>query len=298
MRKVSIVGVGRMGGALAIALARKGYEIKNLFGRNREAVERIYERLESKPKILSDEEFSAVSSEIILITTQDFEIENVAAVLAAKLQNKPHKPFVFHASGSLSSDVLRPLKEIGCRVGSIHPLVSVSDAVFGAERFAGAFFCVEGEPEAVETAEKIVSELGGKSFTVETKFKALYHAAAVVASGHFVALIDVALEIFSKCGVEKNKAREILLPLVESTIENLEKQTTAQALTGTFARADVETFERHLEALGANVSVEARCVYLQLAERSTHLAETRGANAEKISEIQKRISLAKKNLKC
>ena len=295
MRKVSIVGVGRLGGALALGLAKKGYAVENLVVRKKESAENIAALINPAPKVLMFDDLSNFSAETVFIATQDSEIENAAGGLAAKLQNKP---FVFHTSGSLSSEVLHRLKKNGCPTGSIHPLVSVSDARLGVERFAGAYFCVEGERKAVEIAEKIVADLEGKFFTLATPYKTLYHASAVTASGHFVALIDVALEMFSKCGLKESEAQKILLPLIESTVENLQNQTTAQALTGTFARTEVETFERHLETLRREVSAEALEVYLQLAARSTHLAEQRDASREKIGEMQERILLAKKNLKC
>ncbi|MCA1623880.1 MAG: DUF2520 domain-containing protein, partial [Acidobacteria bacterium] len=201
MQKISIVGVGRLGGALAISLAKKGYQIECLVVRKKESAKKIAEFIKPKPKIVSLRDFSPASSEIIFITTQDYEIENAAEALAKKSSNKL---FVFHTSGSLSSEILYKLKQIGCVVGSIHPLVSISEAFLGAERFRGAFFCVEGEQKAVEIAKKIIDDLEGNFFSIETKYKTLYHASAVTASGHFVALIDVALEMFSKCGVDKN----------------------------------------------------------------------------------------------
>nr|MBA2620634.1 DUF2520 domain-containing protein [Acidobacteriota bacterium] len=163
-----------------------------------------------------------------------------------------------------------------------------------------AFFCIEGDEEAVRTAKEIVEKLGGKSFSIETKFKTLYHASAVTACGHLVALVDVALEMLKECELSEQNAREILLPLIESTVENLQIQTTAQALTGTFARADVETLRRQIAILSENVSDEAFEVYLQLGQRSLHLAELQqnGASGEKIEEMRKIISLAKNNFKC
>jgi len=296
MRKISIIGVGRVGGALAIALSNSGIEIENLFVRSRATAQTISEIINPKPKIATVDEMSEISSDILFITTQDFEIKRVAAALAGKLKNS--KPVVYHTSGSLSSEILNSLKAVGCPTGSIHPLVSLSDARLGAGRFAGAYFCVEGDARAVETAEKIVALLGGKPFTIETKYKTLYHASAVTASGHLVALIDAAIEMLAKCGLSDSQAKETLLPLIKSTIENLEVQTTAEALTGTFARADVQTFEKHLAALDESVPGEAREIYLQLGARSAHLAERQGANAGNLREIQAKISLAKKNFKC
>lgn len=293
--KISLIGIGRLGGALAIALAENGFEIENLIVReDTENARKVAEFIKPAPRILKSSELARIASDAIFITTPDAEIESVAANLARELK---YKPLVFHASGSLSSEVLGELKEIGCPVASVHPLASISDSILGARRFAGAFFCVEGDAEAVEQAKKIVEILRGKSFSIETKYKTLYHASAVTASGHLVALLDVALEMFSKCGVSETKGREILLPLVESTVENLKTQTTAQALTGTFARADAETLRRQIKILSESVSHEAFEVFLQLGLRSTHLARRQNADEAKLEEMRALMELAKKNLK-
>lgn len=291
---ISIIGAGRLGGALAIALNKKNFSIDNLIARNYETAEKIAELINPKPRILPADNFSEIASDIILIATQDSAIETVAARLADRLNTKP---FVFHTSGSLSSEVLRRLKSAGCSIGSIHPLVSISDALLGADRFAGAYFCVEGDAEAVKTAEAIVGRLGGKSFYVAPEYKTLYHASAVTACGHLVALIDAAIEMLMKCGLSEKDARAILLPLVKSTVSNLENQTTAEALTGTFARADLETLRRHLEILRANVAPETLEIYLRLGERSLPLAAAQGASRENLEKMRRQILLAKKNLK-
>ncbi|HEY8562916.1 MAG TPA: DUF2520 domain-containing protein [Pyrinomonadaceae bacterium] len=296
MRKISIIGVGRVGGALALALSREGYVIENLIVRNPETASKIVGLLAGSPRVVRLEAITGISSDIVFIATQDSEIAGVAESLAGKL--KTALPPVLHMSGALSSEALNRLREKGVPTGSLHPLVSLSDARLGAARFAGAFFCVEGEPAAVAAAAKVVAALGGKSFTIATEYKTLYHAAAVTSAGHFVALVDVAVEMLARCGLSAARAQEILLPLIKSTVENLEAQTPAEALTGTFARADVETFEKHLAALDREVSAEAREIYLQLGARSAHLAERQGANAENLKEILAKISLAKKNFRC
>ncbi|HEY0429303.1 MAG TPA: Rossmann-like and DUF2520 domain-containing protein [Pyrinomonadaceae bacterium] len=292
--KVSIIGVGRLGGALAIALARKDYEIENLISRKPEAAQKIAESVDANLLSFAPEDLAKINSDVVFIAVQDFEIENVSKYLARHLTTKP---LVFHTSGSLSSQILQDLRDVGCLVGSFHPLVSISDPVLGANRFTDVYFCIEGDPEAVDAADRIVENLGGKFFSIESKYKMLYHAAAVTSSGHLVALFDTAIEMLSKCGLDADQSREILLPLVESTVQNLKVQTPAEALTGTFARADIETFEKHVEILRENVSEEATDVYLQLGERSVHLAEEQGADAEKLDELRKKISLAKKNFK-
>jgi predicted short-subunit dehydrogenase-like oxidoreductase (DUF2520 family) len=295
MQTISIIGVGRIGGAIALALDDKNYLIENLIVKEKEKAEIIRGKLKSKARIDNLADAETIESDIIFICTRDAEIGNVAEILAAKLK---HNSFVFHTSGALSSEILDELKKIGCRTGSIHPLVSVSDAERGAESFRGAFFCVEGVSEAVEIAEKIVADLGGEPFSIETEYKTLYHAAAVTACGHLVALLDASFEMMGKCGLGDEKAKRVLTPLIKSTIENLEHQTPAAALTGTFARADAETFRRHLETLEKNVSPEILELYLLLGLRSLPLAKKQGAKAGNINQIQKELLLAKKKLKC
>lgn len=291
---ISIIGAGKLGGALAIALNKKKFLIDNLIARNFETAGKIAELINPKPKILPADNYSGIASDVILIATQDSEIETVAARLADQLKTKP---FVFHTSGSLSSSILHRLKSIGCSIGSIHPLVSISDARRGADRFANTYFCVEGDREAVKTAEEIVGKLGGKSFSVRSEYKTLYHAAAVTACGHLIALIGAAIEMLTKCGLDEKDAQAILTPLIKSTVANLETQTTAEALTGTFARADVETLRRHIEILQANVAPETLEIYLQLGERSLPLAAAQGASRENLEKMRGQILLAKKNLK-
>lgn len=291
--KISVIGIGRLGGALALALSEKDHEIENLFARNKKSAEKV--SAETNSKIFTGDEFEKIESDLILIATQDSEIPKVAEKLAEKLTTKP---IVLHTSGSLSSGVLQKLKENGCAVGSLHPLVSISDSFLGKSRFKNAFFCVEGDAKAIDAAKKIALDLGGKSFSIETKYKTLYHASAVTACGHLVALEDAAIEMLSKCNIGENESKEILLPLIESTIKNLKSQTTFEALTGTFARADVETFEKHLEILESEVSDEALEIYLLLGLRSLRLAEKQGADFERLEKIREKISLAKNRLKC
>jgi predicted short-subunit dehydrogenase-like oxidoreductase (DUF2520 family) len=235
----------------------------------------------------------AIGSDIVVITTQDSQIAPVAGALAGQLRTGP---LVSHTSGALSSKILDRLAEKGCRTGSIHPLVSVSSPESGVEGFAGSFFCIEGDREAVLEGERIAKALGGKPFTIDTQYKTLYHAAAVTSCGHLVALFDAAVEMMTKCGLDEADSKRILMPLVNSTVRNLNGRSTAAALTGTFARADVETFVRHLQALNT-VSEDLLEIYLLLGERSLELASKQGVNAERIESMRTKVAIAKSKLK-
>jgi predicted short-subunit dehydrogenase-like oxidoreductase (DUF2520 family) len=92
-------------------------------------------------------------------------------------------------------------------------------------------------------------------------------------------------------------AKEILLPLVSSTVSNLNQQTTAEALTGTFARADTDTFTRHIASLNQYGTDELLEIYLLLGERSLELAARQGVSAERIETLRTKVAIAKSKLK-
>lgn len=286
MQTVSIVGIGRAGGAVAIALDRAGVRIEQLIYRHDAPILNWPE-----PHILAP--IGAVDSipgDVLIVATADQDIRSTAETLA-RMTRIPG--VVLHLSGSLSSDELSNLRGKNAAIGSMHPLVSISDAELGSERFAGAYFCVEGDSAAVDAAIEIVEVLGGSHFSIETKMKPLYHASAVMASGNVTALFDAAITMLSECGLDRDRAHRILFPLLKSTVSNLADQSTRHALTGPFVRGDISAVERHLNAFEGTIEDDIRSIYLDLAERSVRLA-----GGEHASELITAISMAKRKTGC
>lgn len=261
--EVSIIGSGRLGTALAVALLHRGYPIRSLVGRSVRSARKAARLLDVEVQVLASKELQSLrDAGVFLITVPDDQIAGVAA----ELSRLEFTASAFHTSGALSTDVLKPLQKGGWHTGSIHPLISVSEAGDSVE---GAFWSVEGDKSAVRIGKAIVRDLGGKSFFIRSEDKPLYHAAAVMVSGNVTALFDVALEMLSECGIKRGTARDILLPLIASTVRNLETKDPAQALTGTFSRGDLETVMQHLAALKRNR--DALNLYRLLGKRSLKL---------------------------
>jgi len=272
--EVAIIGAGRLGTTLAVALSRKSYTITSLVARSVRSARKSATLLDptllnEAAQVLAAKDLASVRpADLYLITTPDDQIATVAAQLA-RVEMK-RQPAALHTSGALSAEVLAPLRKKGWRTGSIHPLVSVSgsDAVLH-----GAFWSVEGDKSALRLGKTIVRDLGGKSFSIRSEDKPLYHAAAVMSAGNVVALFDVALEMLVECGLSRKMARSILQPLITSTVESLETKDPAEALTGTFSRGDLETVKRHLQALKKAKLPEALELYRVLGKRSLKLSK-------------------------
>lgn len=272
---VSVIGAGRLGAALARALFLSGYQIEAVVARRVSSARKAAALLGTSTQALASNQLPSLpKSKIVFISTPDDDILEIATALAEVQGTSARGRTVLHTSGALSSsDVLAPAAATGFHTGSLHPLVSVSDSLSGAEKLVGAFFCVEGDAAARRVAQLIVRDLKGKSFHLESNNKPLYHAAAVMASGHMVALFSIATEMLIHAGLDPKTARRVLLSLLESTVANLCASEPARALTGTFARGDLATVKRHLAALSAKEFTQALAAYKLLGKRSLELAE-------------------------
>lgn len=288
-RTISIIGSGRLGTALALALTKTGYAVEALVARRLRSSRKVARLFPSRPLALAENELSRLpSSQLLLITTPDDVIEELAAKLARQIEPRSAGQTVLHTSGALSSTVLTPLAKRGFNIGSIHPLVSVSDPKLGSEALKYAFWCLEGDRKALSTARTVVRALAGHSFSIPAKRKALYHAAALMVSGHLTALVGLATEMLVPCGLSQFKARKVLLPLVQSTVRNLESYTPTQALTGPFARGDIATVERHLKSL-SGLPPYLLDAYKILGRHSVKLAERKGMQPSQLAKMRRKL---------
>lgn len=234
MPSVRIVGGGRAGTALALALTRVGWSVQPIPGRR------------------ADLATAAEGVELLVIATPDSAIAEVAAAI----QPRP-ETVVAHLAGSLGLSVLAPHQ----RRAAVHPLVAIPDGTTGSRRLlAGGWFAVAGDG----MARQLVEALGGRPFEVVDEHRAAYHAAAVIASNHLVALLGQAERVGESAGVPF----EALLDLVRATVENVVELGPARALTGPAARGDTGTIARHLAALAD----EERAVYQALSSEAARLA--------------------------
>jgi len=302
---VAIIGAGRLGTALGLALKSIGYRIEVVAAKRPTSARRAARAFGPKTLALSARQLRSLSpsqieilnrSSLVLIATPDDAIATLAEQLSEVFASNRIRPakgkrtaairrVALHTSGALSSDVLEPMRSSGFAIGSLHPLVSISESRSGAELLTRGFFSIEGDSAAVRVGQSIVRNLGGESFTIDSSRKALYHAAALTASPNMTALFDIALDMLSVCGLSRKQAQRVLLPLVKSTVANLERQDPAQALTGTFKRGDVSTVRKHLAALKAANLPQALSAYVLLGQRSISIAKKHGPHTTGLDDI-------------
>lgn len=268
--RVAIVGAGKLGTALALALNRAGFKIDAVVAKPTPASLMKARGLARKVRACPTAEPSDTSrASIFWFCVPDAAIEHAAQMLAGKLTWKGR--IAFHSSGALSSDVLASLRRSGAAVASVHPFMTF---VRGAQpSLEGVPFAIEGDAVAVRTARQIVRRLGGQPYPIRRRDKAAYHAWGTFASPFFVALLITAERVARLAGVKPSMARKRMMPILQQTLKNYERLGPAGAFSGPIIRGDVETIKRHLETLHIDASAET--AYLVLARAAVRFLPAR-----------------------
>jgi predicted short-subunit dehydrogenase-like oxidoreductase (DUF2520 family) len=241
--RVGIVGAGRVGTTLAAALREAGHDVHGPAGRG------------ERP-----------AGDALLLCVPDAEISAAAAAVAGAA------PLVGHASGATPLAALEPARAQG-RFG-LHPLQTFpapleEDAL---ARLLGVGCAVAGSNDvALEAATRMARSLGMRPFPIDDGGRAAYHAAASVASNFLVTLEAAAERIAAGAGLEPSEARELLAPLVRTTVESWASFGPERALTGPVARGDRSTVEAQRRAV-AEAAPELLALFDELVDRTQALA--------------------------
>ncbi len=261
-----MVGLGRLGGSLAVALAHAGAQLVAVADTRPEMTQWARERLglsrgDSAPSVLE------ASPHVVFLSVPDAAVEQAAAEIAVRLEvlcSSPSRPAVIHCSGVTSVTALSPCAAAGSQTLSFHPLQTFSDAETGAARLRGAAIAVTPGPHGgFELGCMLAEALGARPFLLPEERRVLYHAAACVAANYLVTLEHVAERMFVEAGLPPDNALDYFLPLVRGAVENVSAQGTVASLTGPLSRGDVCTIVAHLEVL-QQVAPELDPVYRTL----------------------------------
>lgn len=273
--RVTIIGAGRMGQGLGLALKRRGYKIALVARTPRDVTPPLMLHQGSRAE-------ATAGAELVLIATPDDAIGQVAAELAAEGAISRDQ-VVLHLSGLLDRNALLPLEESGAACGSFHPLQSVAEAATAAERLKGAYVGIEGDDRALVAAERLANTLRMIPVRIPAAAKPAYHAGAAFVANYTVALVGVAERLARGAGVPADIAARIYLPLLGGAVANLNSLGPAASLTGAVRRGDEQTIRAHLKALSA----EDRTLYRTLSRAAITLAREAGLSegaAERVEE--------------
>lgn len=283
MGPIGIVGAGSVAQALGHLLSRHGQPIVALADRTPERAEQAAAFIGPNVQVMELADLPRRSRRI-LVAVADQGITDVAVALAPGLSGVDDA-VVLHTSGAAGPDALAPLQAVGVACGVLHPLQTITTPEQGVQRLVGITFGVAGAPPAVEWAAQLTRQLEGQVLEVDADRLASYHAGAVMASNALVGVVDAALALMTKAGIDRREALYAIGPLAFTTLENALTSGPSTALTGPIVRGDAATVAAHLEAM-RDMPSQVRGLYEASARQLLALAIDRGLPAASVRAIE------------
>jgi len=277
MKTLNIIGCGAVGQTLGrLFHEAQVFEIKDILTRSLDSAQRAAGFLGAGRPVSGFDGMRP--AELYIIAVSDDAIAGCAADLAATGLAGPGTT-VCHLSGALTSSLLAPLADLGAQIASVHPVKSFADPLDSVASFAGTWCGIEGDLAAVACLSHAFGAIGGKIFSVDPRFKTIYHVGSVLVCNYLTALVESGVRAYGKGGLSDQLALEVMEPLVRGTLDNIFRSGTVQALTGPIARGDCAVVSRQLDALDA-WDGDISLVYRALGRVALDLSELRGSASE------------------
>jgi len=256
---IVLIGAGKVGQSLNQLMRSEGYS-PLLFGKD------------SAP----DKNNAINQATIVFITSNDHSIKTVCDEISPYLQTNT---IVSHCSGALSSEVLNAAKHQGCYTASTHPLNTFPTLKASLELFSNTdhntFIYSEGEQCALAVLDPLFKQLGFTTIEIDSKAKTHYHAACVFACNYLTALMDASLESAAAANIDPSIFWRSVQPIINTTLHNITKHGTINALSGPIARGDAATVKNHIDAL-TEQSDSVQQIYTTLGIRALEMASQQG----------------------
>jgi len=280
MKSFSIIGAGKVGVSLGLALVSKGLRLKYISDCNPDAA-RQAKKIIKMGKMTQDNRLATQAAEISFICVPDGLIRKVVRELS-DLDLDGH--YVFHTSGAVSSRVLRPLSRQGACVASLHPVQTFATTCHDPDIFRGIFFGLEGDEKAIELGRSLAEKLQSGVILISPANKPLYHLACSMASNFMVVLLAEVKDLFELLGLDEKACLEVIYPLLSRTLLNVKELGCEQSLTGPILRGDLKTVKEHLRALSAQPDLEK--LYRLMSLEALKVAEKRGLSVSKVKALK------------
>jgi predicted short-subunit dehydrogenase-like oxidoreductase (DUF2520 family) len=267
--RIGVIGAGRVGAVLGVALREAGHEIVAVSGRSAGSRTRAETMLPGVP--LRRPVDVARSVELLLLTVTDDALPSVVDELAESGVVGPELT-VLHTSGRHGIAILEPLARAGAAVGALHPAMTFTGTDLDLERLTGCVFGLTSDHRAEPVGRRLVADLGGTLALIPEERRTLYHAALVHGANHLVTLVSQATALLRQAG--STDPAGTLRPLLTAALDNSLAYGDA-ALTGPVVRGDTSTISAHLDALvdSPGPSLDA---YLAMARATVELAVADG----------------------
>jgi len=251
IRKIVLIGAGNVGFHLGKRLYKKGFEIIQVFSRNKDKAKFLSEKIQAE----SITDFSKINTnaDLYIIAVSDHAIDEVAQKLKA---NGIDNQLVVHTSGATASTVLKPYF---AHYGIFYPLQTFR--INSKPDFKILPICIDApNKKDLKKLKKLAKKNCSDVQEINDQERANLHVAAVFVNNFSNHFYSIAEDILG----QKNLSLKLLMPLIKETARNIERSSPKDMQTGPAIRNDESTVKKHLQFLEKHP--EYRTLYLAISK--------------------------------
>jgi len=270
MKRVTIIGNGKVGGALAARLRNKNIEVR-LVGSD------VWMDWLASGEAIGD---------AIVVALKDQHMQAAIDKIAGYRAHDFTKVLAIHVNGSHGKDVLTSWKTDGAQIAAAHPFQTFSDQDPSA--LDGIGWGVDCDDATWPAVKAFVELTGGRPARLKKTSdidKRRYHAAAVAASNFTYAAYELARRLADDVGID---AEHFLVPIMKRTLENATDAMHDEepfAVTGPLVRGDVDGVRKQLAAMPDDLKPLYRSLSFALLD-----VVGKGLDADTLSQLRGELS--------
>jgi len=181
------------------------------------------------------------SANIYIISVSDNAISRVVEFL------KPTNGLIVHTAGTVSKDILKAFSN---NYGVLYPLQSIVPSNHVKSDFP--FLIDANSSESLIQLKKFTNTFSNNIVEASDEYRKKIHLAAVIANNFTNHLFTLTKQY---C-IEQQVSFDLLLPLLEETVQRLKFAEPSNWQTGPAIRNDIATIDKHVEILKDNKSLQ------------------------------------------
>jgi predicted short-subunit dehydrogenase-like oxidoreductase (DUF2520 family) len=251
-KKVSLVGAGNLATHLAHALLGCGYEIEMVFSRTKKSASTLAKKLGTP--YCTDLAALPSSSNFYIICVKDDAISDIVRNLISYKNS-----VVLHTSGTIDKEILSKFHFNGV----LYPLQTFSKKKSHIDFSRVPFLIEASDTKTLKTIKTMAKKLSDKVIETSSEDRQKVHLAAVFACNFSNLLYNISDTILK----EINQDIQLLLPLIEETVNKIKTNSPKDVQTGPAIRGDKKTIGKHLKLL--KNQKDYRKIYKILTEEIT-----------------------------
>lgn len=230
---ITIIGAGNVATQLSLNLHKKGFKIDCIYNYNIKSAKRLASKLNCY--FTNNKKEIPNSSDLYIVALKDDNILNT--LNGVDLKDK----LIAHTSGSFDSKLLNTHSSNWACFYIMQTILSNFDT-----DFTSCQVLIEANnSNSLNILKEIAIELGSDVKELNSIQREKLHIAAIATNNFTYHLFSC----IQKYCIENDISFDILKPLLEETINNINKQEVFKLQTGPAKRGDMKTIYKHLDLL-------------------------------------------------